>query len=103
MAVVFGAFCVWLAVRIFNRRERWVKWTMVGLIVVSITYPLSFGLVTWLVAEMFDWDPNPRRANARWDAYALIYRPLLEMESDGPQPVREMIAWYMRFWFPLTR
>jgi hypothetical protein len=34
LAVAFSAFCVWLAVRIVNRRERWAKWTGVGLIVV---------------------------------------------------------------------
>jgi hypothetical protein len=28
LAVAFAAFCVWLAVRIVNRRERWAKWTL---------------------------------------------------------------------------
>jgi len=27
LAVVFAAFCVWLGVRVFNRRERWAMWT----------------------------------------------------------------------------
>lgn len=31
LAVSFPAFCVWLAVRIFNRRERWTKWTAIAL------------------------------------------------------------------------
>jgi hypothetical protein len=26
--VAFAAFCMWLAVRIVNRRERWAKWTL---------------------------------------------------------------------------
>ncbi len=29
-AVAFAAFCVWLAVRLVNRRERWTKWTAVA-------------------------------------------------------------------------
>ena len=28
LAVAFAAFCVWLVVRIVNRRERWAKWTL---------------------------------------------------------------------------
>jgi hypothetical protein len=102
LGVAFAAFCVWLTVRIFNRRERWAKWTMVGLVVVFIAYPLGFGLATWLVTEMLDRDPDPQRVNARWDAYTLIYGPMLQMEADGPQPIRGMIAWSMRFWFPIT-
>jgi len=28
LAVAFAAFCIWLALRIVNRRERWAKWTL---------------------------------------------------------------------------
>jgi hypothetical protein len=28
LTVAFAAFCVWLAVRVYNRRERWAKWTL---------------------------------------------------------------------------
>jgi hypothetical protein len=31
-AVAFSAFCMWLAVRIVNRRERWAIWTLAGLL-----------------------------------------------------------------------
>jgi hypothetical protein len=31
LAAIFAAFCVWLGVRIFNRRERWAKWTLAAL------------------------------------------------------------------------
>jgi len=30
---VVAAFCVWLTVRIVNRRERWAKWTLAFAIV----------------------------------------------------------------------
>jgi hypothetical protein len=35
LAVGFAAFCVWLAVRIVNRRERWAIWTAAGLLIAS--------------------------------------------------------------------
>jgi len=35
LAVAYAAICVWLVVRIINRRERWAKWTAVVLAVTS--------------------------------------------------------------------
>ena len=45
LAAAFAAFCVWLTVRIVNRKERWAKLTALWLIVVLLTYPLSIGPV----------------------------------------------------------
>ena len=39
LAVAFAAFCVWLTVRIVNRRERWAKWTAAAtLLMAAIGY-----------------------------------------------------------------
>jgi type VI protein secretion system component VasK len=35
LSVAFAAFCVWLVVRIINRRERWAKWTLAGALIVG--------------------------------------------------------------------
>jgi hypothetical protein len=43
LALAFGAFCVWLVVRIVNRRERWAKWTLGAVVGVPVLYVLSFG------------------------------------------------------------
>ncbi|MBI3861954.1 MAG: hypothetical protein HY290_08655 [Planctomycetia bacterium] len=45
LAVAFAAFCVWLTVRIVNRWERWAKWTLAGVVAISVLigYPLSIG------------------------------------------------------------
>jgi hypothetical protein len=40
LAVAFGALCVWLTVRIVNRRERWAKWTLAAAIVVGSIFAL---------------------------------------------------------------
>lgn len=51
LAVAFAAFCVWLAVRIVNRGERWAKWTLVG---TTVSIPVlcvgSLGPVCWKMA-----------------------------------------------------
>jgi hypothetical protein len=49
LGVAFAAFCVWLGVRIYNRRERWAKWTAVVMVVsLPVLYVLSFGPACWL-------------------------------------------------------
>src|SRR5579863_9560571 len=48
MGVAFSAVCVWLTVRIVNRRERWAKWTLAIVIGLPVLYLASFGLVCWM-------------------------------------------------------
>ncbi|MBI3861957.1 MAG: hypothetical protein HY290_08670 [Planctomycetia bacterium] len=50
LAVAFAAFCIWLTVRIINRRERWAKWTLVAVIGVPVLYVASFGPACWWFA-----------------------------------------------------
>jgi hypothetical protein len=37
--VAFVAFCLWLTVRVVNRRERWAKWTLVAALVFAALLP----------------------------------------------------------------
>jgi hypothetical protein len=48
VGVAFAAFCVLLAVRITNRRERWAKWTAAALLGVPVLYVVGFGPACWL-------------------------------------------------------
>jgi hypothetical protein len=45
--LAFAAFCVWLTVRIVNRRERWAIWTAAGLVVVLLSLA-GFAAMMWL-------------------------------------------------------
>jgi hypothetical protein len=50
LAVAFAAFCVWLTVRIVNRRERWAKWTLTAVLAVAflgppVSYPWAKGVL----------------------------------------------------------
>jgi hypothetical protein len=77
----FAAFCVWLAVRIVNRQERWAKRTALGLFVVLVGYPLSIGPACWLSS----------RVECGAMIVTLIYRPLL---GFVPTPATEMLQKY---------
>lgn len=48
LSVVFAALCVWLVVRIVNRKQRWAKWTLAGVVGVPVLYVASFGPIVWL-------------------------------------------------------
>jgi hypothetical protein len=45
--VAYAAFCVWLSVRIVNRRERWAKWTLAVVVGLLVLYVASFGPACW--------------------------------------------------------
>ena len=48
LTVAIAALCVWLAVRIISRRERWAKRTAVALAMgLPMLYVLSIGPVCW--------------------------------------------------------
>ncbi len=50
--VAFAAFCVWLTVRVVNRREKWAKRTAVVLtVLMTLAYPLSVGPGQWLAEQ----------------------------------------------------
>jgi hypothetical protein len=76
LAVAFAALCVWLTVRIVNRRERWANWTL-ALLVLPVCYCLSTGPVVWLYME--DLLPSWADVALRW-----FYLPLYWIEQYSP-------------------
>jgi hypothetical protein len=71
LAVASAGFCVCLGVRIFNRRERWAKWTAVGTALL-VAYPLSFGPACALAEK--SWLPM--------SVVASLYDPLVVTEPS---------------------
>jgi hypothetical protein len=71
--VGFAAFCIWLAVRIVNRRERWAKRTALGLGVL-LAYPLSFGPACWTASRIDEQSDDRIFRDAR--IIATVYRPI---------------------------
>src|ERR1700730_11269327 len=50
LGVALVAFCVWLVVRVFNRRERWAQRMLATAVGLPMLYALSFGAV-WLLTD----------------------------------------------------
>lgn len=84
VAVAFAGLCVWLAVRIINRRERWAKWMLAATLSLPVLYVLSFGPACWAL----DW---------QWlspEFVARAFYPILKWSSDAPDGVRAAIWWW---------
>ena len=97
LAATFAAFCVWLIVRIVNRRELWAKWMLAGVIFgLPALYLLSFGPACWWFTipsgETGNFpgtnDPIPRVRVRQ------MYWPIGRMAATGPRWSRRLLAWY---------
>ena len=85
LAVAFAAFCIWLTVRIVNRRERWAKWTLAAVIGAPVLYVASFGPACWLCQQLI----LPQRA--AW----IIFQPLTWLCVHGQSPMKEVVRSYL--------
>jgi hypothetical protein len=85
--IAFAAFCVWLAVRIINRRERWAKWTLASTLMLPVFYVASFGPACWLVS-------HTERGHA---VFTEAYRPLAFAVWRSPLSVW-LNAWSYARW-----
>src|SRR5579872_2122143 len=84
----FAAFCVWLGVRIVNRRERWARLKAVGLVIgMPLLYVLGIGPYVWLNTR--DLLPDELRQ---------IYMPVGWLYKVGPKPIADGIDWYLDPW-----
>src|SRR5579863_3459563 len=96
IGAAFPALCLWLGIRIINRRERWAKWTLAIVLGVPALYLASFGPACWWfsgkphepIADEFVWD--------RWPSASRIYWPLgrLSAGRNPNDPIRIAINWY---------
>ena len=84
-----AAFCIWLTVRLANRRERWSKRAAVKLIslLLLVGYPLSVGPAFWL-SQHLEID------HRLWGVYA----PLVWGVESGPEIIAELFTTYLGLW-----
>ena len=96
LAVAFAAFCVWLTLRAFNRRERWAKRLVIGLILGSpLLYLMSLGPACWISS----------RTDCGDGLVTKMYGPLFPLFGDSiyeepPPRLFRAIVWYSILWAP---
>jgi hypothetical protein len=88
--VAFAAFCVWLTVRIVNRRERWAKWTAAG-VVLFVLYPLSVGPMYAIFVGPRKPDPPPAWFNT-------LYAPVHGVVFSAPKTLAPPYFTYLMIW-----
>ena len=87
--VAFAAVCLWLTVRIINRRERWAKRTLATVVVLPVLYVLSFGPTCWVYSRVAGEDDA-----AEWVKTDFIYAPLLRVWRFHNGIFSDAIDWY---------
>ncbi|MBI3866873.1 MAG: hypothetical protein HY290_33755 [Planctomycetia bacterium] len=87
LAVAVAAFCVWLTVRIVNRKERWAKWTLAAAVGMPVLYVASFGPASWIYWQK--WCPQTAHFSI-----GIFYAPAQWLLDEGPRPVRVALTWY---------
>lgn len=91
--VAFAACCIWLTVRIINRRERWAKRTALALLAgLPLLYVLSVGPAKWLNHR--HWLPE--------SAVASFFGPLYRIYEHAPASIQNGTDWYIGLWAKKT-
>jgi hypothetical protein len=94
LGFAFAAFCVWLAVRIVNRREQWGKRTAFGVAVgIPLSYVLGFGVTCWATSVQLNGRVKPRPEMA-------MYWPLGALAANRAASSGAVVRGYMRLWIP---
>jgi len=88
--VVLTGFCLWFGVRVFNRKERWAKRTVLAMLIVFPLYIASLGPASWLAS----WGVSPLNPTAKF------YLPMFCAVDHTPLQVdpwiTDALAWYTR-------
>src|SRR5262245_46001051 len=92
IGIAFAAFCIWLTVRIVNRRERWARRTAIAVAVLVLAYLASFGPLVWL-------GQRNHLPNCVVRAGIYDYWPHVYAGTTGAPPVLKMaLNWYTELW-----
>jgi hypothetical protein len=83
LAIAFAAFCIWLIVRIVNRRERWAKWAAVA-VGLLLLYVASFGPACWICSRT-------QTGNSLLPSF---YRPIVACMLIETPPIGGLFRWY---------
>src|SRR5262245_28310263 len=88
LAVTFAAFCLWLTVRMVNRRERWAKWALAATLALPVLYVASFGPAVWITAR------KERVDQIGQSVIYITYQPLLSAIVYGPRQISGPLYWW---------
>src|SRR5882724_11136068 len=92
--VAFAGLCVWLAVRIVNRRKRLATWTVAAILFgMPMHYLLSFGPTCWWLSEPQTTQMGKSVFRKVWHAPP-GYWPIGWAASRAPTPITVAIRWY---------
>jgi hypothetical protein len=102
LAVAFAACCVWLAVRIVNRRERWAKWTLAAVAGLPVLYVASIGPACRIAAAPLPDRYSISTLNLSQSRLCGAYWPIgwFGKPEKKLSYCAQSLLWYAHFWLP---
>lgn len=93
IAAAFAALCLWLTVRIINRRERWAKRMLAAVIAMPVLYVASSGPAVWIFYRLGqpEWAVLP---------YQYLYNPLHDLSWRFEATGNAFASWCL-WWIEL--
>jgi hypothetical protein len=90
----FAGTCLWLSLRVFNRRERWATWALVAVVGSPVCYAGSLGPACWWFGS--DSPKLPWGATHEPDGIysPRIYWPIGRLVQHAPTPIATAVGWY---------
>jgi hypothetical protein len=98
LALASAAFCVWLMVRIVNRRERWAKWTLAATLALPVLYVASFGPACWIMASASEDDPY--HESLIGTVFDFTYWPIGRCADEQVWQIDTAVVWYGELGMP---
>ncbi len=94
---IFMAVCIWLTVRVINRRERWAKWSLAAMLSMPILY-----LASWPpVARASEWlAKHELLPDVMTSLLTIVYYPAAgTVNGYSPDWLKSVMLWYLGIWF----
>jgi hypothetical protein len=85
LAIAYAAICLWLTIRIVNRRERWAKWTL-SLASLPVVYVAMIGPACWVSSQ----------SGVGAGLVSMVYEPVFELQSSDWQELSTVLVRYER-------
>jgi hypothetical protein len=95
--VIFMAVCIWLTVRVTNRRERWAKWSLAAMLSMPILYLASWPLMARVSEWLYRHELLP---DAVRGVLEIVYYPAGMTVNGNAAPgwLRDAMLWYLGLW-----
>jgi hypothetical protein len=95
VGIAFESTCLWLSVRIFNKREPFTQLALAIAIGLPVAYILAEGPLGWVIYHQI----APESIETLIDT--IFTQPIGLAFEAAPEEIQIAYCWYLSLWFPV--